>query len=188
MSTEDRSTGALKTIGYEHHEVHDGEHYHVTLSTSDIGALTTATDTLTVSWTTPPVKEMHLAWSAICADGARVRLIRGKTGGGATPSGTVTAYNSNELSSNTSHVTDVSGANAGSVSHGATLFTGGVTLHDEYLGGASIGANLGVGAARGDNEIILKKSTLYQLSIFLSAAKVATLKMSWYEHIPKDSN
>lgn len=186
MGVDDTLTGVQNFIDYAHHEVHDGRHFYVTYSVPDIGAMTTPNDMITISWTTPNTERlMHLIWSAICADGARVRLIRGKTGGGATPTGTLQTYNSNESSSNTSGILDVAGDNASKVSYDATLFTGGVTLLDEYLGGSSVGSNLGVGTSRGDSELICARNTEYQLSIFLAAAKVATIKMDWYEHISK---
>ena len=184
---EDRSTNARNCISYEHHEVHAGSHFEVSYSVASIGALTTPDDAITLSWKTPDsLKEMHIIFSAICEGGARVRFIEGKTGGGATPTGVLAAYNSNRRSDTTSLVRDVAGANVGNMSYDATIFTGGTTILDEYLAGVGPGVNDEASGSRGTQEWILERNTLYQLSIFDTGTVPATLKVTWYEHTPNN--
>jgi len=177
----DKVVKGTKVIDTVHDHVHDGEHFFVTYSVADLGAATTPDDMMTVSFTTPSDARLHFVWVAICSSGARVRLIRGKTGGGVNPTGTLQIYNSDENSTNTSGVTDVAGANETKVSYDATLFTGGVTLIDEYIGADGQGRTFIGGDTRGDQEIILKESTIYQLSLYETDNVPGTLQLSWYE-------
>jgi hypothetical protein len=182
----DVDTGAQAIIDYSHHEVHSGRHFSLVYSVPDIGAMTTPNDTITLSWTTPNAeRQMHMIFEMICTGGSRVRFIEGKTGGGSTPTGTLQAYNNNRGSSNASGILDVAGANASKVSYDATLFTGGTSLIDEYLTGTGQGQTFPSSGSRGDNEWLLAKNTLYQLSILETGNVPATIKMSWYEHISR---
>jgi hypothetical protein len=61
-------------------------------------------------------------------------------------------------------------------------------LIDEYLPGSGSGPiSSPVGASR-ENEIILKKDEFYQLSIFEAGTVPGSIKISWYEHTPKNVN
>lgn len=188
MAVEDKTTDSLKVVDYAHHEIHEGSHFFLLYSVADIGALTTPNDMMTLSWTTPDTEKLlHWIFEAVCTGGARVRLIEGKTGGGATPTGTLQSYNNKRDSDKVSTILDVAGANAGKVSYDATLFTGGVSLLDEYLTGTGIGGSSPGAATRSDSEKILKRNTAYQLSIEELGNVPATLKMLWYEHTSRRS-
>jgi hypothetical protein len=181
---DDKITGQKIFIDYAHHEVHEGNHYNLSYSVASVGGQTTPDDMMTLSFKTPPGdKKLHMVVAGICSSGARFRFIEGKTGGGATPTGTITANNTDRGSSNTSIITDVAGANAGKVSYDATLFTGGTTLVDEYIGADGAGLSFIGGESRGDEEWILAADTEYQLSIYETDTVPGTLQLSWYEHI-----
>lgn len=187
MGWEDKATNALMTVDYSHHEIHAGSHFFVEYSVADIGAMTTPDDMITLSWKTPnTLVGLHMLFSASCEGGSRVRLIKGKTGGGASPTGTLQTYNNNGFSAAVSKITDVAGLNAGKVSYDATLFTGGESLIDEFLTGTGFGNFTAGSDTSRDNELILAPNTEYQLSILEAGNVPATLRLSWYEHIAKD--
>lgn len=173
-------TPASVVIDNAHQHVHAGKHFFATYSVADIGAATTPNDTMTLSFVTDDEK-VHFVWAALCSSGARVRFIRGKTGGGIDPTGTIPIFNSDENSSYTSSIKEVSDTTADVISYDATLFTGGTTLIDQYIGVNGLGNSFSGGTSRGDEEIILKKNTAYQLSIFETDNVPCTLQLSWYE-------
>lgn len=180
---EDKITGAKNVIDYAHHEVHSGGHFNLSYSVADLGAATTPNDAMTLSWKTPAgEKLLHMIFSAICSAGALFKFVEGKTGGGATPTGVITAKNSHRGSSKTSIITDVAGANAGKISYDATLFTGGTELVSEYIGADGIGNSFVSGSSRSEQEWVLAPNTFYQLSLFLASAVPGTIQMAWYEH------
>lgn len=189
MSTEDRSTGAIKQVDYPHHEIHDGRHFEVTYSVADIGAQTASVaDTISLSWVTPNAdREIHMTVEYECTGGALFKFIEGKTGGGATPQGTVSALNNNRRSSNTSEIWDLTLAAQAVVSYGATLFTGGTDLISEYLTGTAP-AGAPASGGRSEAEFILKKNEYYQVYLTETGNVPGTIKIKWYEHIPKDTN
>lgn len=145
----DGITGANVMISYEHHEVHEGGHYHLAYSVANIGAATSPDDMMTLSFTTPnTTKLLHMIFVATSASGGVFKFIEGKTSGGATPTGTIQSYNSNRASSNTSGILDVAGANATKVSYDATAFVGGIELVSEVIGAKGQGNTFSGGSTR----------------------------------------
>ena len=178
-------SGSPVLIDHMHHRVHEGLMYSVLYSVASIGALTTPDDVISLSFKTPnTAKRLHMYFEAVCTGGARIRMIRGKTGGGATPAGVLPAYNHDEESTNTSLILDVAGANVGNVSYNATVFTGGVTLIDEFLTGVGVGASSPSSGTASSHEVILARDTEYQISILDTGTIPATLELIWYEAIP----
>jgi hypothetical protein len=180
----DPSTHAMATIEYEHHEAHGGSVYSVVYSVASVGALTN--DIMTLSWTTPVTKEMHMTIQAFCSSGALLTVYEGKTGGGGTPTGVLPAMNHHRGSSKTSLASDVAGANVGSVSYDAAVFTGGTTLYSVYMGADGVSNRSVGGSHQNGQEFILAASTIYQVTLVEADTVPATLQMSWYEHTPKD--
>ncbi len=181
MPKEDKTTGVLIAMPPMNSAIHNGNAFYVDYSVADIGAMTSPNDMITISFTTPSgLKWLHMRWEAVCSAGARVRLIEGKTGGGENPTGTLQTYNHNRSKENVSKILDVAGANASKVSYDATLFTGGETLSDVYIGAGNIRRNVG-----GDTgaDMILKADTLYQLSVYETSAVPALLGLTWVESI-----
>jgi hypothetical protein len=124
--------------------------------------------------------------NAVCSSGARLTLYEGKTGGGATPTGTLQTYNSNRNSTSLSTITDVAGANVTKVSYDATVFTGGTTLFDIYMGADGVGQTSVGGGHSSGQEYILKQNTAYQIALVETDTVPATITLSWYEHTDKD--
>lgn len=179
----DKSTGALITVTYAHHEIHGGSHYTITYGVADIGAATTPDDAITLTFTTADTSSWpHMVLLFESVGGALCRLREGGTGGGS-PSGVITCKNNNRNSSKTSGLLDIS-STAGQVSYDAGLDTGGTLLVDEYISGASTNQNKAGGGAQGGAryEWILKQNTRYQVSIFSAANVASSIVLHWYEH------
>ncbi len=182
----DFSSGSLIVVTDSHHEVHEGDHYNLSYSVADIGVMATPADVISLSFTTPnTTKLLHMIISAICSSGAQLQFIEGKTGGGATPTGVIASNNSHRGSSNTSTILDVAGGNVGSVSYDATVFTGGTSLVDEYIGADGLGNSFAAGDSRSEQEWVLAANTLYQVSLTEAGNVPATLQLAWYEHISR---
>ena len=180
---QDKSTNALTTIDYAHHEIHGGSHYTITYGVADIGAATTPDDAITLTFTTADTSSWpHMVLLFESVGGALCRLREGGTGGGS-PSGVITCKNNNRNSSKTSGLLDIS-STAGQVSYDAGLDTGGTLLVDEYISGASTNQNKAGGGAQGGAryEWILKQNTRYQVSIFSATNVASSIVLHWYEH------
>jgi len=181
----DMATRALVTIGVAHRETHEGSRFFVNYSVASLGALTTPSDMMTLTWTTPnTAKWGHFTFFGTGTGGWLLKLIEGSTGGGATPTGTLTALNHNRNSSNVSTFLDVAASPAaGGVSYDATQLTGGLTIWEEYIAGGNFLSGSG-GSDR--DEIILKQNKTYQLSLYGTETNPASLHLDWYEHTSKD--
>lgn len=180
--TGDALSQALVTIGHAHQEQHAGNAFFVRYSVADLGAMTTPDDMITLTFTTPNTSDrIHFTFTALGTSGWRVRFIEGPSGGATSPTGSLTVTNHERNSLTTSVVKDVAGSPAANkVSYDASLATGGTTLWDDYITGATIGiAGNGVSAQR--DELILKANTTYQLSLYGTDNTAGTLYMNWYE-------
>ena len=95
---------------------------------------------------------------------------------------TITPYNSNRNSANTSGTTmkyelqaNLAGANADTDVTGATLLETGIS-----------GAGRDAGNELRSNELILDQNGLYCLRAVATAAGYINFRMEWYEHTSKD--
>ncbi len=183
----DHVGNSLEIISDEHFEVHEGSHYNIQYSVASLGAATTPADMMTLTWTTPDTtKWLHMEVAATSNSGAQFRFIEGGTGGGASPTGILTAHNSHRNDNNISGIINIESVPAaGSVSYDATLVTGGLSLIDVFIGADGQGNNFSVGADRGAQEWILKQNTQYQISLLDTDTIPGTLQMNWYEHADK---
>lgn len=130
----DAVTNAMMVIDYDHHEVHEGSRYFVQYGVASLGAMTG--DIITLTFTTPAsAKWDHFVFTARGSSGWRIRLIEAPTGGATGATGQLPILNKNRNSTNTSLTTD--GTTAGQVNYDATLATGGVTLWDDFIEGAT---------------------------------------------------
>jgi hypothetical protein len=169
MKNTDKSTGAIKSIEYGHHELHDGKMYQVMYSVASIGALTTTDNTQQISWTTPMgPSQMHMTVNAYCGASALFLFTEAPTGGDATASGTLVSYNKYRARPNHSVV----------FSYDGTEVSGGTVLETEYISAGKFGA----GETRSAQEWILRTNTKYAVSLLLDAAEPATLALEYYMH------
>lgn len=183
----DRSTKAITTVDYPHHEIHSGSHYTITYGVADLGAMTTPNDAITLTFTTADTESHpHMVLLFNSVGGALCRFREGGSGG-ASPTGAITCKNNNRNSSKTSGLLDISSV-AGQVSYDAGLDTGGILLVDEYVAGATSNQNKAGGGADGGAryEWVLKRNTRYQISLFSTASAAASIVLHWYHHTPKE--
>jgi len=180
----DKTTNALTTIGYAHHEAHAGSRFYVQYSVADVGAATTPTDMMTLSFTTSDTAKWdHFLFLGTGTSGWRLRLIEAPTAGAATATGTLPIINHQRNSTKVSVTTNIAGT-AAVVDYDATLATGGLTLWDDYIAGSTTGQT-GNGSSAARDEIILKQNTTYQLSLYGTDNDAGTLYIDWYEHTNK---
>ncbi|MCP5008964.1 MAG: hypothetical protein GY942_03185 [Aestuariibacter sp.] len=167
----DFSTNSLQTVEYDHHEIHGGSSYHLSLTTENLGGETG--DHLHISFTTPDTtKWFHLVAHAY-GSGQNNFQIREAPTGGMVGGSAMTPLNRNRNSVNTSGaLLPVSGATVG---------TGGTLLVDEDRGQG----NSNIGESRGTQEWMLKQDTLYSFRIYDTTNIQAVLILDWYEHTNK---
>ena len=180
----DKSTNALTTIEYEHHEVHSGSMFtcHYIQQVTDIA------DRSIIAFTTPADKEIHMVVHAAATAASNLIMLEGATGtaAGATD---LTVFNRDRNSAKTSELTSIDGT-AGKVSYYTlttdTAMTGGTELYNEYIGAGKTG-QASAGSSRGGHEWILKASTVYDIELKAVDANdnVQNLELVWYEHTPQ---
>lgn len=168
----DKSTGALETIDYAHHEIHSGSHFYVQgfLELADEG-------TYFIKLVTPnTLKWSHFVFK-INSTGICTSTLDEDASGGMAGGSNIVPINNNRNSSKESGMILTSGVTV------ATTYV--KRLENDMWGTAGFKENIGGGSARED-ELILKQNTTY-LRSFLSGAdsNVIQFKASWYEHEDK---
>ena len=177
----DSSTGATNIVEYAHHEIHGGSHYTAMWSVADIGAATN--DLMSLTFVTPDTTKWPHMIVLFNGVGGALCTVREGGAGGASPTGTVTCFNNNRNSSNTSGLKDIAGAK-GVISYDASVDSNGLLIVNEYIGGASTNQNKAGGGAEsgGRYEWILKQNTRYQVALTSMATVAASIVLHWYEH------
>lgn len=175
----DHISQCLKTIPYKTAQVHEGNAFFVLYSVADLGAATTPDDMMTLTFTSADTtKWCHFTFTVNGTIGWTTKLIEGGTGGGASPTGSLTVLNKDRNSSMTSGVLDVAVTPVvNKVSYDATLVTGGTTLWEETLG-----TRAGISTTAGCEELLLKQNTQYQVSLYGTDAAPGIMYLSWFEH------
>ena len=172
----DGTTNAIRTIDYEHHEIHSGSHYHVQGFLEIVGA----DDVLDMTFTTPDTtKWIHWTWQ-IDVEKALAWYIYEDVTATNPLSESMTIFNSDRNSDKTSGVVlkyelqaDLATANVDTDVSAGTLISFGQIGDDKRSEGG--GANRG-------NELILKQDSIYCLRAVASAAGYINFNMEWYEH------
>ena len=163
-------TGALQSITVEHANIHDGTSYN-TFTKFNLGAGATRKITLL----TDAVRFIHYRPFKIStsADKVTANLYEGSSGNtGGTP---LAIQNRNRISTKLSVLTIVDGV---------TVTTNGTIIDQEYVGGGTGVGNTSAGSgASSEEEIVLKKSTLYTVEIINGSASAQDIqvKLRWYE-------
>lgn len=166
----DEITRALITLDYVHHEVHEGVMY----STTD----TVAANTTTVKWqihTANTTKYAHLVFNLSCTGEATFLVTEGsdRTDGTA-----LEEVNRRRVGVPNVAETIVTRTPTGGSTDGA------LTIFSTRSGITGVAAKaIESGAARAENEWILKPNTKYVISITTYADVYVTCKLDWYEHI-----
>lgn len=181
----DGSTHSIQTIDYGHHEIHAGSAYSAFEVDSDFDA----SDEINICFVTPnTTKYLHMLVSAVCSSYAELKLCEKTTITASTGTNKL-ARNRNRNQSDESVIVSTFDGSAYSYTSNATITNEGTILHSEMLGGGSKQGGAASGG-RNVNEFILKANTTYAfklIGIGVSANNgVASLEVTWYEHIDKD--
>ena len=169
----DKSTRALTTIEYEHHEIHGGSHYFV----EDVADIP-INNVFDVQFTTPDTQKWgHFTFELNCEAETEWMIYEGVTV--VTPgTDTVTPINNNRISTDASVMSIVSIFNT-SIGH-ANADT--VTTDALEVAHGIVGANRNGGLIERNKEIMLKQNTIYAMRAIANAAGYTNFLMSWYEH------
>ena len=165
----DRTTYALESISYEHHEIHDGSHYficgHQAFSNGEIIDFTVVTPNST--------KLAHMIFSVSGSGAVSLEIHESATVDEA--GSAVTAYNNNRNSSNTSSLTIRTGDSF--TDEGTMIFRN------------QVGALKESGLINRERELILKSDTTYIFRITNETTQSNDISYcgEWYEHTDKTS-
>lgn len=170
---EDRTTGAVKVVDYEHNEVHTGSHYFLG-GVQDLSI----NNVLDFTWLMPnTTKWTHWSWQIETEAETAFYVYETAVVTNALANA-LTPLNSNRNSTNTSGTTlkyevqsNLTAANGDTDVTGATLLLSGIC-----------GAGRTGGDAQRGHEIVLKQNTLYCLRAVATAAGYINFNMQWYEH------
>jgi len=168
MSSQDKNTGAIITVTYAHHEIHEGDAFIV----SDVQNV----DTTSVKWmvTTPDRKKWaHMLFSFECTGEIQIVVTEGAD---RTGTNLLASYNRDRNSSNKPW-TRIHRAVSGGSTDGTT------TLYSFRTGATGVASKtLSGGGARGINEYILKQNTKYIVTATTYANVYVSAIFDWYEH------
>lgn len=163
----DSVSRALIVVDFEHHELHDGDHFFYT----DKVTLGSAATQVYLITTPNNGKWCHLIFAATGSAITQVDLYEGADRTGTTGQ---TLFNSNRNSANAATMTVHKGISAGT--------TDGTLLWTMNSGSAQGSSRAGMASNR-SNEIILKANTKYLLRITSGTAdNLTNLQLEWYEH------
>ena len=157
---------AWVTITTPHHEVHEGETFHICKLIDGLADDGNIDLGITVS----PIKELHISFVGACGGDAIVRMFHTPTFSGGV---TATLVNMDFSSTNTSDTL---------VHVGPTVASSGVTACEILLPGGVKNQATG-STVRSGTEWILKRGLKYLLRLtnVAGAAKLASLVAEWYE-------
>lgn len=165
----DSITGAVTTIRYPHHEVHEGNHFYLE------GYVELDTDeTLYVKLVTPDSnKWAHFRWEVESSGIMETTFYEGVSGG-MTGGSIATPLNSNRNSDTISVLT---------ITKGVTVADNlGTIVAEKKVGGVGFKTVSGGSADRND-EMILKQNTTYLRKFeSFSDANIISFRATWYEH------
>lgn len=184
----DDCTNSLQIIEYEHHEIHSGSSYTCSITQ----AVSDTNDRTIIAFRTPDsLKYLHLTASASATAAAVATIYEGPTITNNTGA-TLTVFNRNRTSTNTTGVWDTS--QNPDVQGQATYFTeatmGNVTSGTAFPPiplGAGQGPKAVGGLARGQQEYVLAPNTLYAFEVKSSTNddNAHWIELDWYEHTDK---
>ncbi len=169
----DKTTNAMKSISYEHYEIHGGSHFFV-CGESTVASGDSLDFQLTTSNTT---KWIHMTFEF---EGTQETLMEiFETATVATDGSAVTAYNNDRNSAKTTTLSLLQA--------GGTVTAPGTLIYSQRVGVAGNPLRSKTGASKRDNEIILKQNVTYRF-VFTSGGNGNNLSYcgEWYEHTNKN--
>ena len=170
----DSATNTMQTISFEHHEVHEGDHFTYTQGDSDFD-IADAVELLII--TPDTTKWAHMVINVAAALDTTVQLYENTAAAGHTVLAAQLAYNNNRNNA-TANTTTINTHN----DDGAD----GTLIFSSVFGiatGVGISIVTGGGATRGEQEWVLKQNSKYVLKVTSGTDNsVMSIKLSWYEH------
>jgi len=164
----DGVTNAIRTIDYQHHEIHAGSAFTV----SKVITVPAGLKAWLLITTPNSDKWAHMTFSVTCDAAYTSTFYEGPDYAGGTGVLEVN-HDRNSLTAATTTVTHTPSENSAAGGEGTALWT--------FQGGASHPASTQVSSgARG--EFILKQNTLYLLEIVATENDIAYFQLDWYEH------
>lgn len=184
MGKLDGMTDSFAVIDHIHHEIHDGDAFHVQNYNATVGA----GGTVSISFKTPSgTKRAHMIFSFASSGSSHLTIAEGATW--TTNTGTVVAPTNQlrEASPGASMLLEDKTATPAYTANGvltdATASGAGTSLRSVYIfAGAKVG-----GDASHDQEIILKPDETYTISVTNDEVtnQKLILHLDWYEHTDK---
>lgn len=159
----DGVTKTLQTMNYEHHEIHEGNHYNYADYDNDVAS----SEIINFVMTTPnTATRIHFYFNIFSSLGATLELFEGTV---ATGGASIAPRNNERNSDNESTVTLVKDP---------TITNDGVRAS-----GFLVGANREAGMIDRDREFVLKQNTSYLVRITsLANSNGISWDAEWYEH------
>lgn len=170
----DASTHSLQVVDYEHHEIHSGSHYFVNayanLSINHVLQFTLQTPNTTkwLHWVWEITTEAETLWSVY--EGVTVNSALANT---------ITPYNNNRNSANTSGATLKYEDHANLAAANTDIDVSGAILLESGISGAGKSNS---GNIKRSSEIILEQNQIYALRAIATSAGYIDFNMQWYEH------
>jgi len=164
----DNSSISLQVIDFQHHEIHEGDHYFVNGT-----ATLDQDDTLDFAVQTPDSTTWaHMLFKISSTEQTTFQIF--ETSDYDADGSRVTAYNNDRNSSNTSILT---------ITKDPTVNSNGTLLFEQSFGVTSTPTRSLSGETRADEEIILKQNTKYIFRITSAANdNIVSYDGKWYEH------
>lgn len=164
----DKLSGDLEVIQHSHSELHEGNVYSASVTTSNLGGETG--DIIQIHFTTGNgSKRCHMTTKGQSSGGSLFTFSEAPTGG--LVGGTAfTPLNHKRESANTSELTNMK-------TNGSRA-TGGTQLINEYIGQNIV--NQGI-STRVEAEWLLKPNTSYAITIYDTSNVTASISINWYE-------
>jgi hypothetical protein len=165
----DRITNALKTIEYEHHEIHDGRSFVI----DDLRNINSGSENWLI--VVPDSDRLpHLIFEFVCTGEFLVNVQEGVNRNGVTE---LTAINRSRGSANTAET---------KIYRGVTGVSTGTNILNRREGSTGTnGKTESGGGARANNEFILKRNTKYLVTVTTYADVYVNAIFDWYEHDAK---
>ena len=178
----EKMTGAVETIDYGHHEIHEGESYTLSLNDPSLGI----DETLIAAFKTPntPNKWVHLIALVNTSGAAKFDTLEAPTITVDTGSD-LTVFNRERNSTNISGVKTIETIpEVGEVTQDPTITDDGTILRTDSLG---VGNNKTPGETRDVSEWILKEDTIYAFRLTsLATGNIVQMNLIWYEFINRE--
>ena len=170
--SQDGSTNAMSSLSWEHHEIHEGDHYFVngytTLGSGDSIMFEISTPNST-KWT-------HMVFDVISSGILETRVYEGGTVTGRTA---ITPQNNNRNYANASIDT------VGSVTFAQVSSFG--TCIDSLKVGSAGGSKFGGTVSRSKENVLKQDETYIYIFISGGAANIVSFQAGWYEHVSKNN-